>query len=88
MADTSAFAKWLFSRQSKRMLLEAVIRDPGRTWSRKELARACGQHEKARMDLHLDPLLAAGVLRRTGDGYHLVADEPLVGRIRDLLDAL
>jgi hypothetical protein len=88
LAQTEAFAKWLFSRQSKRLLLEALLERPSRAWSRKELAKVCGQHEKARMDLHLEPLVASGIVHRTGDAYRLVEHHPLVECLRALLEQL
>lgn len=79
---------WLFAKQSKRLLLEALLREPERGWTRSQLARASGQHLKARMDLHLVPMLEAGFLERRGDVYRLVADQPIAASLRRLLEEL
>jgi hypothetical protein len=66
-------------------LLEALLGDPDRQWTRTELAKACGQHAKARMDLHLGPLLLAGVLERQQGRYRVAAAQPIVATLQRLL---
>jgi hypothetical protein len=75
-------------KESKRLLLEALLGEPGRGWTRSQLARASGQHSKARMDLHLSPLVDAGFLRRAGDLYRLVPDQPVTAALKQLLREL
>jgi hypothetical protein len=79
---------WLFAKQSKRLLLEALLRAPERGWTRSQLARVSGQHLKARMDLHLAPLLESGLLERRGDVYRLIPDQPIAATLRHLLEEL
>lgn len=79
---------WIFSAPGKRRVLELLITQPGRPWTRTELARAAGQHEKARMDLYLRPLIQAEVLTRVGAQYRLAPAHPLVEPLRQLLRAL
>lgn len=69
-------------------MLEAVLREPERSWTRTQLASAAGQHKKARMDRHLSPLVEAGLLRRTGDAYLLVTDQPIAAALEALLREL
>jgi hypothetical protein len=88
MSDNVPLRDWLFAKSSKRLLLEALLREPNRSWTRTELAVSCKQHAKARMDKHLQPLLDAGVLQRRVDRYRLVADHPVVGSLRELLVGL
>ena len=40
------------------------------------------------MDLHLAPLIAAGILERRDDRYRVVADRPIVSTLRRLLAEL
>lgn len=75
-------------KESKRLLLEALLGDPSRGWTRSQLARASGQHPKARMDRYLSPLVDAGFLRRSGDIYRLVPDQPVTGALEQLLREL
>jgi hypothetical protein len=88
VSDNVPLRDWLFAKSSKRLLLEALLREPNRSWTRTELAVGCKQHAKARMDKHLQPLLDAGVLRRQVDRYRLVADHPVVSSLRELLVGL
>ena len=69
-------------------MLEALLSEPERSWTRTELALACGQHAKSRMDLHLRPLLHAGLLERRGPLYRLVAEQPVAATLRRLLGDL
>src|SRR5262249_33376527 len=86
MSDLRALRDWLFAKESKRLLLEALLGDPERAWTRTELARRAGLHQKARMDLHLDPLIRSELLRRTPSGAYQVATErDVVSVLRDLL---
>lgn len=85
---TAAFRDWLFAKPSKRLLLEALLKGGDRSWTRTELAGAAGQHKKARMDLHLEPLVDAGLLRRDDKSYSFAADSPLADALRGLLDEL
>jgi hypothetical protein len=84
----AALRDWLFAKNSKRLLLEALLAHSGRRWTRSELAGVSGQHAKARMDLHLKPLLEAGVLRRDGNEYRVIVEEPIAGILADLLREL
>ena len=84
----TALRDWLFAKATKRLLLAALLSQGDRRWTRTELASACGQHPKARMDLHLGPLTTAGVIDREGDLYRVVADEALAKALRELLQAL
>jgi hypothetical protein len=86
--DVLTLRDWLFVKPSKRLLLERLLREPARTWTRTELALACEQHPKARLDRDLTPLLEAGLLQRSGMHYRLVAGHPLAARLRELLLAL
>lgn len=79
---------WLFAKQSKRLLLEALLGDPGRRWTRTELSIASGQHAKARMDLHLGPLLEARLIERQGNLYRLVPGQALSLTLHNLLTEL
>jgi hypothetical protein len=79
---------WLFAKQSKRLLLEALLGDPQRGWTRTQLATVSGLHAKARMDLHLGPLLEAGVLERRDESYRVVSDQPIVPTLQRLLREL
>ncbi len=88
MHNVVTLRDWLFVKSSKRLLLERLLREPTRSWTRTELARACEQHPKARLDRNLTPLLDAGLLQRTGRRYRLVTGHPLAGRLRELLLAL
>jgi hypothetical protein len=85
MADPALLRDWLFVRPSKRLLLEALLREPTRRWSRTELALAIGQHAKSRLDLHLDPLVKAGLVERTASGYGLAPEDDLASALRALL---
>jgi hypothetical protein len=40
------------------------------------------------MDLHLNPLVAAGLITRKGDVYRLVADHPVAPPLRHLFEEL
>jgi len=86
--DPDSLRDWLFVKPSKRLLLEALLREPTRAWTRTELAARCEQHAKARIDRHLGPLLEAGVIERQGTTYTLRVDEPVVEVLRRLLEAL
>ena len=71
------------------MLLRAILAEPARSWTRTELARVAGQHPKARMDLHVAPLLRAGVLEKDGGGaYRLREESPFVEPLKALLETL
>jgi hypothetical protein len=86
--DIVSLRDWLFVKPSKRLLLEALLREPARRWTRTELALGCEQHAKARIDRYLTPLIDAGLLERAGKRYRLVATHPLAASLRDLLIAL
>lgn len=88
MHDLVSLRDWLFVKPSKRLLLEALLREPTRSWTRTELATSCQQHAKSRIDLSLKPLLDAGVLQRSGNEYRLVGGDPLTRQLRELLLAL
>jgi hypothetical protein len=84
----AALRDWLFAKNSKRLLLEALLADRDRRWTRSELAGVSGQHAKARMDLHLGPLLEAGLLQRDGNEYRVVAEKPIAAILAELLREL
>lgn len=86
--DVEPLRDWLFAKQSKRLLLEALLGEPERAWTRTELSAASGQHAKARMDLHLRPLLEAGLLERRGNLYRLIPGRALSSTLRKLLTEL
>jgi hypothetical protein len=80
---------WLFSAPGKRRALEVLfLEHPGRVWGRAELAHACDQHRKARMDLYLEPLIQAGVVTRRGRGYQVDAEHPLSKALVAVLEEL
>lgn len=85
MPEPSALRDWLFAKQSKRRLLESLLGDPERSWSRADLTRAAGLHSKARMDLHLQPLLESGLIGRRGNRYVLVPGTGMAQALRELL---
>ena len=88
MSDNVYLRNWLFAKPSKRLLLEALLREPDRSWTRTELALGCEQHAKARMDKHLQPLLDAGLLERKNERYRFVRGHPVAGSLRQLLIGL
>lgn len=85
MPEPFALRDWLFAKPSKRRLLEALLAHPDRSWTRADLTAVAGLHAKARMDLHLQPLVAAGLLRRHRGGYALVPGTPMARALRELL---
>jgi hypothetical protein len=89
MARTaSRLPDWIFSAPGKRRALNALFLGGRPSWTRLELARSIHQHEKARVDLYLRPLLQAGVVRRVGDAYTVQEEHPIVEPLRSLLIAL
>jgi hypothetical protein len=81
---------WLLGGRGKRRLLETVLlsEQPGPGWTRTQLARAIGQHPKARIDRYVGPLLQVGLLVEDAGRYRLVADSGLAQPLRDLLELL
>lgn len=89
MADRAPLLRWLFVKSSKQRLLQALLLgSPRRVWSRAELARASGQHPKARIDRHLVPLIAAGVIIRVNGGYRVAPRSTKARVLRHLLTEL
>lgn len=78
----------LFVRRTRRLVLDALVSEEGRVWTRTELAIAAGQHPKARIDLHLDALQEMGLVTRTAGGFRVDFSHPVAPPLRDLLDAL
>jgi hypothetical protein len=81
---------WLLGGRGKRRLLEALLlsEQPAAGWTRTQLARASGQHAKARMDLYVGPLLRVGLLVEDAGRYRLAPDSALAQPLRDLLALL
>jgi predicted transcriptional regulator len=89
MADQAPLLRWLFVKSSEQRLLQALLLGPPRrVWSRTELAKVCGQHPKARIDRHLAPLIAAGVIIRANGGYRVAPRSTSVKVLRRLLTEL
>lgn len=84
----SRLRDWLFSGPGKHRLLEELFLDPTRSWTRSELARAAGQHPKARIDRVVGPLIQAGVVRRDGNQYSLELEHALVPALQSVLREL
>lgn len=82
---------WLFGSRVKHAILEKVLltrEREGVGWTRAELAKAIGQHPKARLDLCLGPLVELGLLTRESGRYQLVENSPLASPLRDLIAVL
>ncbi len=81
---------WLLGSRGKRRLLEALLlgEEPRAGWTRTQLARAAGQHPKARMDLYVQPLVRAELLVEDGGRYRVVADSQLVRPLSELLELI
>lgn len=85
----SRLRDWLFSGHGKHRLLDQLlVEHPGREWTRKELATAAEQHEKARMDKYAGPLIQIGLLVRVGHAYRVDDAHPLADPLRTLLRTL
>jgi hypothetical protein len=72
------------------MLLETLLLNdpPDAGWTRTQLARAAGQHAKARMDLYVGPLVRVGLLVEDAGRYRLAPESGLAQPLRELLELL
>jgi hypothetical protein len=81
---------WLLGSRGKRKLLEALLlgEQPAAGWTRTQLARAAGQHPKARIDLYVRPLVQVQLLIEDGARYRVALDNRLAEPLRDLLELI
>jgi len=85
----SRLRDWLFSGPKKHLLLrELILRRPDEGLTRTQLATRSQQHPKARVDLHLGPLVQAGLVVESRGRYRVNGSHKAVEPLRDLLLAL
>lgn len=66
---------WLLGSRPRRLVLEAVLADPGHTWLLKELVELSGVGARG-LDAHLRGLEALGVIERDVAGWRAAAPGP------------
>ena len=87
---------WFVGGAGKRRLLRGLVLedssippwDEPPPWTKKQLAKAAGLHEKQSVFRHIEVLVAAGLLRQVDGGFRLNRRSRLVGPLRDLVQAL
>lgn len=87
---------WFVGGAGKRRLIRGlVLQDPAIApwdeappWSKKQLAKAAGLHEKHTVFRHVHVLVEAGLLREVPGGFRLNPRSPLLGPLRDFVLAL
>src|SRR4051794_6375253 len=87
---------WFVGGAGKRRLLRGLLlEDPNvppwnapPPWTKTQLARAAGVHEKHTVFRHVQVLVAAGVLQETQAGFRLNRRSSLLAPLRDLVVAL
>lgn len=81
---------WFVGGAGKRRLLRALVaeRIDGQPWSKAELARTAGLHEKHTVFRHLDVLVLAGLLVSEPSGYRRNERSQLLQPLRDLISEL
>lgn len=87
---------WFVGGAGKRRLLRGLLLedraippwDEEPPWSKLQLARAAGVHEKHTVSRHVEVLVAAGVLGESADGFRLNRRSSLLDPLRNLVIAL
>lgn len=80
---------WFVGGRGKRLLLAALISEPGRAWTRAELARAAQIDPRGSYQRHVDVLLEVGlIVERDGRRLHLDEHHPLAPALAAFLQAL
>jgi hypothetical protein len=80
---------WLFGSRPRRLALEALLRDPDRSWSKADLARAADVSPKGGIDEHLAGFVRIGLVEPRDRGYRLAdPPPPFMPSLRRLLGEL
>ena len=79
---------WLFGSEAKRLLLNALMADRARLWTKRALADAAHVGRHGGVDEHVAALRQLGLIDADDGRWRLVESHPLVNPIERLLAAL